>query len=103
MKKTGIIKNIIEKSFIDYMLEHYERLPKTDNGLRHSADTLIEQDFNKRFKEKVSDIVSKNFDGTICHCSIYSDYAPRGSTFRWLYKRTRKETARLYNIDTADI
>ncbi len=78
MKKTGIIKNIIDQSFIDYMLEHYERLPKTDNGLRHSADTLIEQDFNQRFKEKVSDIVSKHFDGTICHCSIYSDYAPGG-------------------------
>ena len=59
MKKTGIIKNIIDQSFIDYMLEHYERLPKTDNGLRHSADTLIEQDFNQRFKEKVSDVVKE--------------------------------------------
>ena len=103
MKKTGIIKNIIDQSFVDYMLEHYERLPKNDNGLRHSADTLIEQDFNKRFKEKVSDVVSKHFDGTICHCSIYSELRSRRYTFRWLHKGTRKQTARLYNLDTVNI
>lgn len=78
VKKTGIIKNIVDQSFINYMLDHYERLPKNDNGLRHSADTLIEQDFNQRFKQRIIDAISKHFDGDICHCTIYSDYAPGG-------------------------
>jgi hypothetical protein len=43
VKKTGIIKNIIDKNTIDYFLNHYEKLPKKDNGLRWNADTLVDK------------------------------------------------------------
>lgn len=78
VKKTGIIKNLIDKSMVDYLLNHYERLPKTDNGLRINADTLIERDFNERFKQKIKDTLKDHFTGDHCHCTIYSDYAPGG-------------------------
>ena len=77
-KKTGIIKNIIDQSMVNYLLDYYNKLPKADNGLRINADTLIDQDFNNRFKDKMQNIINKDLPGSICHCTIYSDYAPGG-------------------------
>ena len=78
VKKTGIIKNIIDKQMVEYLLEYFDKMPKKDNGLRINADTLIEQDFNYRFKEKIQNIIKNYFTGNVCHCTIYSDYAPGG-------------------------
>ena len=70
-KKTGIIKNIIDQSMVNYLLDYYNKLPKADNGLRINADTLIDQDFNNRFKDKMQNIINKDLPGSICHCTIY--------------------------------
>ena len=78
VKKTGIIKNLIDQKMVDYLLNYYEKLPKKDNGLRLNADTLVEQDFNHRFKEKLQNSITDYFNGEICHSTIYSDYAPGG-------------------------
>jgi hypothetical protein len=78
VKKTGIIKNLINQETVKYFLDYYEKLPKKDNGLRWNADTLVEQDFNHRLKEKLQNIIKGYIDGEICHCTIYSDYAPGG-------------------------
>ena len=78
VQKTGIIKNIIDKKMVEYLLEYFDKMPKKDNGLRINADTLIEQDFNYRFKQKMQDIIKNYFTGNVCHCTIYSDYAPGG-------------------------
>ena len=78
VKKTGIIKNLIDQKMVDYLLGSYEKLPKKDNSLRLNADTLVEQDFNHRFKEKLQNSIKNYFNGEICHATIYSDYAPGG-------------------------
>ena len=78
VKKTGILKDLVDQDFVNYMIRHYEKLPKIDNGLRYSANTLIEQEFNHRFREKVKSVISEHFNNEISHCTIYSDYAPGG-------------------------
>lgn len=78
-KKTGKINEFFDKEIIDYLLQHYERLPKHDNGLRINANTMIEQDFNSKFNERISNYLSRYFGGLrIVHATIYEDYAPGG-------------------------
>ena len=52
--KIGTIRNVLDGDLIDYLLNKYEALPHSDNGARINADTLVDQDYNKRFNEKQS-------------------------------------------------
>ena len=76
--KIGKIKNIIDKDTVEYLLNKFQALPKKDNGLRINADTLVDQDFNRKFNEKITPILSPYFKGRVNHATIYSDYHPGG-------------------------
>ena len=52
--KIGKVKNVLNGDLIEYLLNKYEVLPQSDNGARINADTLVDQDFNKRFNEKLA-------------------------------------------------
>ena len=74
LKKTGIIKDLIDQNFIDYIINHYDKLPTIDNNLTNNKDTLVEKEFNDQFKEQLSSkltIFNETLD--ICHYAIYSD------------------------------
>ena len=76
--KIGKVKNVLNGDLIEYLLNKYEALPQSDNGARINADTLVDQDFNKRFNEKLAKILSPYFTGSINHATVYSDYHPGG-------------------------
>ena len=76
--KIGKIKNLIDQDTVEYFLNKYETLPKKDNGARINADTMVDQDFNKLFYDKLAKILSPYFSGTINHATVYSDYLPGG-------------------------
>ena len=76
--KIGKIENIIDKDTVGYLLTKFDALPKKDNGLRINADTLVDQDFNKKFNEKITEILMPHFKGHVNHATIYSDYHPGG-------------------------
>jgi hypothetical protein len=68
LKKIGVIKNLIDQDFIDYIIEHYNKLPKNTN-------TLIEKDFNNQFKEQLtSKLTIFNEDLTIYHYANYNEF-----------------------------
>ena len=52
--KIGKIKNLIDQDTVEYFLNKYETLPKKDNGARINADTMVDQDFNKLFYDKLA-------------------------------------------------
>ena len=76
--KIGKIKNLIDQDTVEYFLNKYKTLPKKDNGARINADTMVDQDFNKLFYDKLAKILSPHFSGTINHATVYSDYLPGG-------------------------
>ena len=76
--KIGKIKNIIDSATVEYLLQKFETLPKKDNGLRVNADTMVDKDFNTRFNQKITEILSPYFTGHVNHATIYSDYLPGG-------------------------
>lgn len=76
--KIGKIENLIDEDTVEYFLNKYETLPKKDNGARINADTMVDQDFNKLFYDKLAKILSPYFSGTINHATVYSDYLPGG-------------------------
>ena len=79
VKNTGKIKDFFDKETIKYLLEHFERLPKNDNGLRINANTMIEQDYNVRFRDKIMNFLRPHFPHLrISHATIYQDYLPGG-------------------------
>ena len=97
--KIGKIKNIIDKDTIEYLLNKYEALPKKDNGLRINADTLVDQDFNKKFNEKVTEILMPYFPGHVNHATIYSDYHPGGiHSDGWIDKPEQNKLAYTFLI-----
>lgn len=79
VKNTGKIKDFFDNDTVKYLLEHFQKLPKTDNGLRINANTMIEQDYNVRFRDKIMNFLRPHFpDLRISHATIYQDYAPGG-------------------------
>ena len=76
--KIGTIRNVLDGDLIEYLLNKYESLPHSDNGARINADTLVDQDYNKRFNDKLAKILSPYFTGIINHATVYSDYHPGG-------------------------
>ena len=76
--KIGKIDNFFPQHMIQELLEKFDSLPKKDNGLRINANTFVEQDFSKMFKEKIESFLKPHYSGWITHATIYSDYHPGG-------------------------
>lgn len=76
--KIGKISNFFDKKMISELLDKYESLPKKDNGLRINANTFIEQDYSKAFREKIISALNPHYNGWITHATVYSDYHPGG-------------------------
>lgn len=97
--KIGKIKNIIDTKTIEYFLNKFETLPRKDNGARINADTMVEQDFNKLFYNKLAKILSPYFTGTITHATVYSDYYPGGiHSDGWIDKPDKTKLATTFII-----
>ena len=102
--KIGKIKNLIDQDTVEYFLNKYETLPKKDNGARINADTMVDQDFNKLFYDKLAKILSPYFTGTINHATVYSDYLPGGiHSDGWIAtpERTKLATTFIIPLPTA--
>jgi len=78
INQTGKIQNFIDKNTIEYFLNYWESLPKEDNGLRCSASTNCEQEWNTKLKEKLQRLIDPYFKIKVTHALIFSDYLPGG-------------------------
>lgn len=76
--QTGKIQNFIDKDTIEYFLNYWQSLPKEDNGLRYSASTNCEQEWNVKLKEKLQKLIDPYFRVKVTHSLLFSDYHPGG-------------------------
>jgi len=77
--EIGTITKSLSHDSIQYLNEYWKSLTKTDNGLRHNAETLMHLPSSEKFRNIIYGLVGEFFPNyEIVYSQMYADYKPGG-------------------------